>query len=76
MIKHTEFEEAIKGIDTKKFHINRTVRFLYGDVYVSEWAIFRKDMSMEEYFDEKNLAVLSSNNNNTIEDILRFKENQ
>lgn len=74
MIKHTEFEEAIKGIDTKKYHINRGVRFIDGDVYVNEWAIFRKDMSTEEYFDPRNLAVLSSNNNNTIEDILKFKE--
>lgn len=76
MIKHEDFEKAVKGIDTKKYHINRAVRFIDGDIFVSEWAIFRKDMSIEEYFDSKNLAILSSNNNNTLEDILDFKKGE
>ena len=33
---------------------------------------FRKDMSIEEYFDPKNLAVLSSSHGNTLEDIEKF----
>lgn len=68
-----KFEELVKKIDTKKYHVSRTLEFseVFGP-YISEWAIFRKDMSLEEYFDPSNLAVLSSARGNTLEDIEEF----
>lgn len=72
-----EFEKVIKGIDKTKYHVGRTLSFNEnGEAYISKWDIFRKDMSTEEYFSPENLAVLSSNNNNTIEDIEEFIRGQ
>lgn len=64
-----EFEEVVKGLDKKKFHINRTLRYNDNGEISLEWSIFRKNMSTEEYFSPKNLVVLSSEKGNTIEDI-------
>lgn len=65
-----EFEKLVKGLDKKKFHINRTLGFNEdGKMFLESWSIFRKDMTTEEYFDPKNLVVLSSENGNTAEDI-------
>lgn len=72
-----KFEETVKKINKNKYHISRTLMFDNNNVpYIGEWAIFRKDMSTEEYFDPKNLAVLSSRNNNTIEDIEKLIEEE
>lgn len=67
-----KFEELVKKINREKYHVSRTLEISEDGPYISEWAIFRKDMSLEEYFDPKNLAVLSSNKNNTLEDIEEF----
>lgn len=67
-----EFEKLVKKIDKNKYHVSRTLQFSETGAYISEWAIFRKDMSLEEYFCEENLAVLSSANGNTLEDIENF----
>ena len=65
-----EFEKLVKGLDKKKFHINRTLGFNdCGKMFLESWSIFRKDMTTEEYFDPKNLVVLSSEKGSTIEDI-------
>jgi hypothetical protein len=70
-----EFEKAIKDIDRNKYHICRSLGFdRDGNFYLESWEIFRKDMSIEEYFNPDNLAVLSSYNGNTIEDIRKFVE--
>lgn len=71
-----KFEELVKKIDKNKYHINRTLEFSADGPYISEWAIFRKDMSIEEYFDPSNLAVLSSANGNTLVDIEEFIKKQ
>ena len=72
-----KFEELIKKIDREKYHVSRTLEFSEDGAYISEWAIFRKDMSIEEYFDPNSLAVLSSAHGNTLEDIEKFiKENK
>ena len=55
-----KFEELVKKIDREKYHVSRVLEFSEDGAYISEWAIFRKDMSIEEYFDPNNLAVLSS----------------
>lgn len=72
-----KFEELVKKIDKNKYHINRSIRFDINNVpYIDDWNIYRKDMTTEEYFDSKNLAILSSRNGNTLEDIEKFiKEN-
>ena len=67
-----KFEELVKHIDKKKYHISRTLEIDIEGRYISDWAIFRKDMSIEEYFDPDNLAVLSSAHGNTLEDIEEF----
>lgn len=70
-----EFEEIIRKLDRNKFHICRTLAFNEdGRPYLSDWSIFRKDMSTEEYWNKNNLAVLSSAKGNTIEDIKKFLE--
>lgn len=72
-----KFEEVIKGIDKKKYHVGRTIAFdENNNPYISQWDIFRKDMSTEEYFSPENLAILSSRNNNTLEDIEEFIRSQ
>ena len=72
-----KFEELVKKIDKNKYHINRSIRFDINNVpYIDDWNIYRKDMTTEEYFDSKNLAILSSRKGNTLEDIEKFiKEN-
>ena len=68
-----KFESTIKKINREKYHIGRSIEFdENGTAYISQWDIFRKDMSTEEYFDSKNLAILSSRYGNTIEDIEEF----
>ena len=65
-----QFEQLVKGLDKNKFHINRTLGFnKNGEMYLDSWSIFRKDMTVEEYFDRKNLVVLSSEKGHTLEDI-------
>lgn len=72
-----KFEEVIKGVDRKKYHVGRSIAFDEDNKpYISQWDIFRKDMSTEEYFSPENLAILSSSNNNTIEDIEEFIRSQ
>lgn len=68
-----EFENVVKKLDRNKYHVGRTLGFAdNGELYISKWDIFRKDMSDKEYFDSKNLAVLSSEKGDTIEDIENF----
>lgn len=72
-----EFEELVKKIDRSKYHVGRELSFSPKGAYISSWSIFRKDMPSEEYFSANNIAILSSANGNTIEDIKEFlkKEN-
>lgn len=68
-----KFEDLVKKIDKNKYHICRTLMFDDNNIrYISEWAIFRKNMSKEEYFSPENLAILSSHYGNTLEDIKKF----
>lgn len=70
-----EFENLVKELDKNKYHINRTLGFNNkGEMYLEKWAIFRKDMTTEEYFSPKNLVVLTSEHGNTSEDIQRLVE--
>lgn len=65
-----EFEEVVSKLDNKKYHIGRVLGFgKNGQFEVTKWDIFRKDMTQEEYFSNRNLAVLSSDKGNTVEDI-------
>lgn len=67
-----EFEKAIKGLDTKKYHICRELGFTENGFEIIKWSIFRQDMSLEEYFSKKNLEILSSEKGHTVEDIKKF----
>lgn len=68
-----EFENVVKKLDKKKYHIGRSLKFNEnGELYIDEWSIFRKDMTLEEYFDKRNLAILSSKRGHTIEDIKKL----
>ena len=72
-----EFENIVKKLDKNKYHINRTLGFNNdGKMYLEKWSIFRKDMTTEEYFSPENLVVLSSEHNNTIEDIEKLIEEE
>lgn len=71
-----EFEETVKKLDTKKYHIGRILVFKDNQPIIEKWDIFRKDMSEEEYYDPKNLAILSSEKGNTIEDIKKLIDSE
>lgn len=72
-----EFEEVVSKLDSEKYHIGRILGFMEdGKPVITKWDIFRKDMSEEEYFDLKNLAILSSDRGNTIEDIRKLIEEE
>lgn len=71
-----EFEETVKKLDTKKYHIGRVLAFKDNQPIIEKWDIFRKDMSEEEYYDPKNLAILSSEKGNTIEDIKKLIDSE
>lgn len=70
-----EFEELIKGIDTNRYHIDRTISFSDNKPYISSWSIYRRNMSMEDYLKPENLKVLTSKNN-TLEDIKNLIEEE
>ena len=74
-IEPLEFEKVIKNLDKNKYHICRSMIIdLEKGPYIDEWSIFRKDMSVEEYFSPNNLAILSSKNGNTLDDIKKLVE--
>lgn len=68
------FEEVVKKLDKNKYHVGRILGFIDGKPKITKWDIFRKDMSEEEYYDSKNLAILSSDKGNTLEDIKKLVE--
>lgn len=69
-----EFETIVKKLDKSKYHIYRALGFRDGVPEIVEWKIFRKNLSEEEYYNPKNLAILSSDNGNTIDDIKKLVE--
>lgn len=72
-----EFEEVVKKLDKNKYHIGRIVGTgKNGNLKIEKWDIFRKDMSEEEYYDSKNLVILSSDKGNTIDDIKKLIEEE
>ena len=72
-----EFEDVVKKLDKNKYHVGRVLGFMEnGKPIIEKWDIFRKDMSEEEYYDIKNLAILSSDKGNTLEDIKKLVEEE
>lgn len=68
-----EFEEIVKQIDKNKYHVGRILGFMKnGELKIIKWNIFRKNMTEGEYYDSKNLVILSSERGNTIEDIKKL----
>ncbi len=72
-----QFDRYLKGLDMKKFHVNRTMTFNVAEskFYVGYWAIFRQDMTTEEYFSPANEAILDSDHN-TVKDIRKLIKNE
>ena len=71
-IKCELFEEFIKDLDIKKYHICRE---LDADGYIKNWTIFRKDMPIDEYFSAENQALLTSERNSIL-DLKKFIREQ
>lgn len=71
-----EFEEIAKKINKNKYHIVREIGFKEGKPTLFSWKIWRKNMTEEEYYDPKNLTILSSDNGNTIEDVKKLIEEE
>ena len=69
-----EFEEVVSKLDKEKYHIGRVLGIIDGVPKIIKWEIWRKDMSEAEYYDPKNLAILSSDKGHTIEDIKKLIE--
>lgn len=70
-----EFEEVVSKLNHEKYHVGRILGFMKdGKPVIEKWEIFRKNMSEEEYYDPKNLAILSSDKGNTIDDIKKLVE--
>ncbi|MGM9881493.1 MAG: hypothetical protein ACI31S_01465 [Bacilli bacterium] len=69
-MKLFEFENLVKELNKNKYHISRSIEFDdKGEPYISEWSIYNKEMPIEEYYKSSNIAILSSENGNTIKDI-------
>lgn len=55
-IPYELFHNIIKPINRDKFHIYRE---LNNQGNIAKWSIYRKDMSIEDYFSEENKAILT-----------------
>lgn len=71
-----KFEKAVEKIDKNKYHINRTLGMVDGKFEIVNWSIFKKDLPDIEYFSNNNVAVLSSNLGNALEDIEKLIKEQ
>ena len=71
-VKYKLFEKIIKNLDRKKYHICREID---ANGYIEDWSIFRKDMSIDEYFSAENKPLLSSEKNNIL-DLKNFVKEQ
>lgn len=71
-IKYKLFNKMIEDLDRKKYHFGVS---LDAKGYVYSWAIYRKDMSAEEYFSEDNKPLLTSEENNIL-DLMNFIKEQ
>lgn len=63
-----DFFEITKKIDRNKYHICCEV---HQDMTECEWSIYRKDMSLEEYWSPENKAILTSKLN-TEQELIDF----
>lgn len=73
-ISFEDFENTVKEIDEQKYHISRTVKLGENGLELDSWQIFKKDLTEEDYYSPNNVALLSSHNNNTLDDIKKLIE--
>lgn len=71
-INYKAFYNLVKDLDNKKFHFGAC---LDENGYVKNWSIYRKNMSIEEYFSEDNKPLLTSEENNIL-DLMNFIKEQ
>lgn len=72
-ITYELFEKIIKPLNRSKFHVCRELDF---DGNIKEWTIYRKDMSIDEYFSEENQPLLTSEENDLVDLIYFVKGEQ
>lgn len=77
-----DFEKVAKKVDREKYQLSVTIKHArtgsadYSNFYVQEYALYRKDMPLREYFSPENKAILASYNGNDFEDLKEWvKEN-
>lgn len=75
-----KFEKLANKLNkTKKYHIHRSLSIKEnGELYYSRWAIYLRLDNGEEYFSNRNKAILSSAKGDTLKDIKKLirKENK
>lgn len=67
-MKYKEFLKITDNLDRNKYHTCCSIK---EDMENCDWVIYRKDMSVEEYFSPKNKPLISSNTH-TKEDLIEF----
>lgn len=67
-MKYKEFLKITDNLDRNKYHTCCSIK---EDMENCDWVIYRKDMSMEEYFSPENKPLLSSETH-TKEDLIEF----
>lgn len=71
-ISFEDFENIVKEIDEKKYYISRTVKLGKDGLELDSWIIFKREVNIDEYLSSNNPPLLSSHNNNTLEDIKKL----
>lgn len=67
-MKYKEFLKITDNLDRNKYHTCCSIK---EDMENCDWVIYRKDMSVEEYFSPKNKPLISSKTH-TKEDLIEF----
>ena len=69
-----EKSNIIRNKYNDQFHLNETIEFIYHDLYVTEWSLFKKYKNLKTYLSNENKAILSSKKGDTLEDLIEFIE--
>lgn len=75
-MKREELEEAIKRINRKKYNVYIASKNINYEFILKEWAIVKTDTFITDYMKNKELCVLGSYKNSTLEDINKLIEEE
>lgn len=56
------------------YHLNETIEYIYHDLYVTDWSLFKRYRDLDTYLSNENKAILSSKNGDSFEDLIAFIE--